>query len=324
MKKVSVIVPVYNASKQLTRCIESITAQFYPDLEIVLIDDGSTDGSGRICDEAAIKNSAVKVLHQTNHGVSYTRNAGVRAASGDYICFVDSDDWVEPNFVEELVSAMESNQADIAMCGWYENERLFSLEKDGLEYNREEFLYYLFSFFDGHYFALWNKIFKRELAGYFDETVSYLEDGIFICEYVKKACKAVIVPTALYHYIENSGSLTHDPRPTPQRLSAFQGRLKMAELVEEYPEILKIGRAKYQETVRHILFSSYRGGYYQEILPYIPELRRYRKEFYSLGLLSLKAKIRNLGYGVIIRFNLGTRVAFWWERLRKDSGKTGT
>lgn len=318
MKKVSVIVPVYNAGKQLTICIESIISQSYPDLEIILIDDGSTDESGWVCDKMAIKNTAVKVLHQTNHGVSYTRNVGVRAASGDYICFVDSDDWVEPNFVEELVSAMESNHADIAMCGWYENERLFSLEKDRLEYNREDFLYYLFSFFDGHYFALWNKIFKRELVGEFDETVSYLEDGIFICKYVKRAYKAVIVPKMLYHYIENSSSLTHCSKPTLQRLSAFQGRLKMAGLVEEYPVIAKIARAKYQETVRYILFTSYLAGYYQEIRPHIPELKRYRKEFYSLDLLSLKAKIRNFGYGVIIHFNLGTKVASWWERLRRD------
>lgn len=116
MPEVSVIVPVYNAEEYLPRCINSIQKQTLTDIEIILINDGSQDNSGRICDEYASRDDRIKVIHQKNAGVSAARNAGMRAAKGRYIGFVDADDWVNPDMYEAMLSSASQNNADIVIC----------------------------------------------------------------------------------------------------------------------------------------------------------------------------------------------------------------
>ena len=116
--KVSVIVPVYNCEAFLPACIESIVQQTYPNLEIILVDDGSKDGSGEICDAYAVKDPRIRVIHQVNQGVSTARNNGLNVAEGDMVSFVDSDDTVEPDLYEVLVSLAQEHEADIAHCGY--------------------------------------------------------------------------------------------------------------------------------------------------------------------------------------------------------------
>ena len=115
---ISVIVPVYKVEQYLHRCIDSILAQTYRDLEIILVDDGSPDNCGLICDEYASKDSRIKVIHKTNGGVSSARNAGLDVASGDYIAFVDSDDYVLPQYLEYLLEAILINESDISYCSY--------------------------------------------------------------------------------------------------------------------------------------------------------------------------------------------------------------
>lgn len=118
-KLVSVIVPVYNVETYLKRCITSLLAQSYTNTEIILVDDGSTDASGKICDHYAASHPSLICLHQTNQGQSCARNAGMRIAHGDYYMFVDSDDYIEPDMIAAMVAESESRDADIVVCGYW-------------------------------------------------------------------------------------------------------------------------------------------------------------------------------------------------------------
>ena len=118
MPNISVIVPVYNAEEYLERCVNSILRQTCPDLEVLLVDDGSRDSSGAMCDAFAAQDSRVRVLHQENSGISAARNAGLSQAKGDYIGFVDSDDWIDPDMYESLYALCREYEADIAECSY--------------------------------------------------------------------------------------------------------------------------------------------------------------------------------------------------------------
>ena len=118
MKKVSVVVPVYNTEKYLQRCIQSILGQTYERLELILIDDGSTDSSGTLCDAAAQKDSRVKVLHKENEGAGEARNYGINMAEGDYICFVDSDDYIAHRYIEIMLKTAERYDCGLVQCNF--------------------------------------------------------------------------------------------------------------------------------------------------------------------------------------------------------------
>ena len=120
MPEISVIVPVYNVEKYLVQCIESIKMQTFENWELILVDDGSQDNSGMICDEYAQKDNRIKVVHQKNRGVSTARNSGVKFATGKYISFVDSDDYIVPNFFEIMLEKLIAYKADMVRCGFYE------------------------------------------------------------------------------------------------------------------------------------------------------------------------------------------------------------
>jgi glycosyltransferase involved in cell wall biosynthesis len=117
MPKLSIIVPIYNKEKYLVECIESVLTQTYSDFELILVNDGSTDSSGEICDRYAVRDSRVKVCHKTNGGVSSARNAGVDVSSGEYLGFVDADDMLVSRMYEVLVANLEQYDADISICG---------------------------------------------------------------------------------------------------------------------------------------------------------------------------------------------------------------
>ena len=121
-ERVSIVVPVYNVQEYLKRCVDSILAQTYENMEIILVDDGSKDSSGQICDSYAEKDNRIRVIHKENGGSNSARLAGVRAAMCEYICFVDSDDWIEPVMIEKMMEAAEREQADIVASGIYVDE----------------------------------------------------------------------------------------------------------------------------------------------------------------------------------------------------------
>ena len=169
MKKIGVVVPIYNAGPYLEPCIESILGQTYRCLELVLVDDGSTDGSEGILIEYAKRDSRIKVLHKDNGGESSARNTGLKAMTGQYVGFVDCDDWIESDMYEKLVSKSNETEADMVISTWYYDKKyssekvlnhLFVAEN---VFDRDRLLYYIYRRDDYRGFAyIWDKLYKKE------------------------------------------------------------------------------------------------------------------------------------------------------------------
>lgn len=317
MDKVSVIIPVYNAEKYILRCLNSVATQTYDNLEILVIDDGSTDKSGILCDQMARNYNSINVIHSENFGVSHARNLGLDIATGKYVCFVDSDDWVEPDFVRVMVKGIQDTQADLVMCGWYKEGSIISVDDQQGNLTNVQMLEHLYCRKKDQAFALWNKIFKMKYVSRFDTELSYLEDGLFICDYLKRVKYAGFVNNPVYHYMINEGSITHDYHITPRRLSAIKASEKMLQEMSEFPSVYRLAKVQYQRMLRWILFTGYRCGDYQQLKPYIPLLKKYRIDLLKSRQLSVKMKLRYWGYGVIVQYNLGVRAAEKWESLRR-------
>lgn len=216
--KISVIVPVYNVEKYLRRCLDSIRAQTFTDFECICVDDGSSDGSGKILDEYAEQDSRFVVIHKDNGGVSSARNAGLDVARGEWIAFVDSDDWVEKDFLSEQFTDGESGDFEAVVCG------LFGRGKPRhTELNRVAAKKCIFKQggFGGYSFL---RLVRRRnvVALRFDETVSYMEDALFFWKFFN-SCNAILwTDKPLYHYEANASSVTHCPGLTAQAKTAVK------------------------------------------------------------------------------------------------------
>lgn len=215
--QISVIVPVYNVEKYLYHCIDSILAQTFTDFELLLIDDGSTDSSGKICDEYGEKDSRIRVFHKENGGVSSARNLGLDKANGEWIWFIDSDDYVEQETISSLPSYLQNNDYDCVIFGYFtENEHAkteFASPK-GLQLS-VDYITALKWLYEPQYVPyqgyIWNKLFKRTiLQNYhlrFDIQIKFNEDRLFCFEYLKSIKAQVIFDTQpFYHYIKNDNS----------------------------------------------------------------------------------------------------------------------
>ena len=165
---ISVIVPIYKVEQYLRQCVDSILNQTHSALEVILVDDGSPDGSGKICDEYAARDSRVRVIHKKNGGLSDARNAGIDIARGDYIAFVDSDDWLEPDTYESMLAAMKKYQAKLVCAGRFDNSDETGACTVGLCPEKEELLPAVplvrkIFHWDHMDAAAWDKLYAREL-----------------------------------------------------------------------------------------------------------------------------------------------------------------
>lgn len=208
---VSVIVPVYNSEKYIKRCIESLICQNYKDIEIILVDDGSIDRSGEICDEYSKKDSRVITIHKKNGGVSSARNVGLKSAKGDFITFCDSDDWVEKDIYETLVNAINESHSEIACCKYItENLNLSNKYLETKLINPEAAVKLVINNNEyGGY--LWNKMFSRNVIYdkeliLFNQDIHILEDQLFVIRAISNCKKVSIIDNRLYHYEQNEGS----------------------------------------------------------------------------------------------------------------------
>lgn len=186
--KVSVIIPIYNTQKYLSRCLDSILHQTEPDLEILLVDDGSTDDSGRICDAYARKDKRFCVLHKENGGVSSARNAGMDRMTGDYCCFVDSDDYICENYISVLLNNLKAYCCDISVCGLAKTNASENSERVTVLKQREAQLS-LFNETDGIKGYIGGKLFKTDIIKKnnikFDESQTLAEDLLFLFDYLE-------------------------------------------------------------------------------------------------------------------------------------------
>lgn len=213
---VSIIVPVYNAEDCLRRCVESVLNQEYTDFELLLADDGSTDGSGALCDAFAAGDSRVRVFHKENSGVSDTRNLCLSQAHGRYLQFLDADDWITPDATKMLVRAMEEHQCDLVVSDFYRvvGERVShkgDINEDGV-LSREEYAAHMMENpADYYYGVLWNKLYRRDLVEEhhlrMDSAISWCEDFMFNLEYIRCARRFYALQMPVYYYVKTKGSL---------------------------------------------------------------------------------------------------------------------
>ena len=212
MPEVSIIVPVYKAEKYLNRCVDSILAQTFTDWELLLIDDGSPDRSGEICDEYAKKDFRIRVIHKENGGVSSARQRGLDEAVGEYTIHVDSDDWVEPNMLEELYEKAKQDDADIVICDYFNNigtkQTICRQCPSSLE--PKQVLIELFQQLHG---SCWNKLARRvcykQYGIEFPRGINYCEDLFTWVQFLShKEVKVAYLNKAFYHYFDNPESIT--------------------------------------------------------------------------------------------------------------------
>lgn len=216
MPSVSIIVPVYNAEKTIERCVNSILNQTYKDFELLLLDDGSTDGSGMICDDYAKRDGRVRVCHKENSGVSDTRNQGIDMAEGEYLQFVDSDDWIIPEATGFFFRAAAEHGCDMVIGDFYRviGERVAqkgTIEKDGILERKDYAARMMRKPADFYYGVLWNKFYRssiiREHQIKMDRTVSWCEDFLFNMEYVRHINTIYVLKVPMYYYVKTRDSL---------------------------------------------------------------------------------------------------------------------
>lgn len=241
MVRVSVIVPVFGAESYLRRCLGSIVCQTFSDWEAILVDDGSVDGSGRICDEYAGLDSRFKVFHKENGGVSSAREAGLAAAAGEYVIHMDPDDWIEPGMLYDLFEEATRSGSDMVICDFIEEWEWGKMVQRQAPYNldHESVLRELYSHLHG---SCCNKLVRRSL---FQEYDIHFPAGMNFCEdlYVNTALlkhdiKVSYLPKAFYHYdhTTNPSSIVNDRKRARQRVvSKAEGLRPLLE--HEYPDL---------------------------------------------------------------------------------------
>lgn len=226
-KKISIIIPVYNTVNYLERCLDSVVSQTYRNMEIICVDDGSTDGSERIVDEFAARDNRVIAIHQDNGGESNARNTGLKIAGGDYIGFMDCDDWIDPDMYETLAKALEDADADMAIAGFYrefeEDGRRITVQNEKpvapKAFDGQMLLRYLYERDAYRTFAyIWDKLYKREViydgAGeplLFDESMKLGGDVLYLAQCALNTKRAVYVDRTFYHYLQRIDSGCHVP-----------------------------------------------------------------------------------------------------------------
>ncbi len=233
---ISVIIPVYNVDCYLGRCLEAVRRQTLSDFEVILVDDGSDDSSSAICD-AFCGDHRFHVIHQTHAGVSAARNCGLRAAAGEFVLFLDADDWPADNMLEKLSDGI--GEADLAMCYHYlayerEDGGFSFLDPWRPEVNVSQTLDKYYDVF-AKSAVLWNKLIRRTAIGAvrFDETMTYGEDAVFLCEIFNNISAVVIVPERLYYYFRNRGGNVVSSRLDERSLEFLSNTRKVFELCDK-------------------------------------------------------------------------------------------
>ena len=232
---ISVIVPVYNVEKYLDKCISSIVNQTYKNLEIILINDGSTDNSLQICEKWKEKDDRIILINKENTGVSDTRNRGLDIATGKYVSFIDSDDFLELNMMEQLINEIKKGNIELVICGYnylYENrikvelfDCLESFDKYG--YLKEAFK------MDA---SVWNKLFVRNIIGSlrFKEDLKVYEDMLFLYEYLDKIQNVSIIRKILYNYNKSNLNSTLNVFSPKKNITAIKAFYDINKILEKY------------------------------------------------------------------------------------------
>lgn len=277
-KLVSVIVPVYNVKDYLRPCVDSIIGQTYQELEILLVDDGSTDGCGDLCDEYQQKDSRIQVIHKPHGEVSSARNAGLEICKGEYVSFVDSDDVLHPQFIECLYKACEAEQCAMAICRFRTDTNWDRPLIEGAHTERKKAAEFVEHYYDRDHnqiIVVWNKLYRREVIGdiRFPEGKIH-EDEYTTVKYVYRAQSIVFVDEVLYCYTKRPGSIVHQEFNL-KRLDMLGAYLERREFYHENGETQWEIREEY-------FYLSALLDYYSKLKKYLPEEKEKQKELLEL------------------------------------------
>lgn len=275
---ISVIVPVYNVAQYLPQCLDSVLSQDHRALQVILIDDGSTDGSGEICDEYAKADPRITVIHQKNAGAAAAKNAGLRIATGAYLSFVDSDDYLEPNIYGYMVQTLESNGVDTVHFAFREEYRTHSEvqnhHRGGMVMDHETYLKCFPK--DWSCPLLWNKLYRRSLyEGVFFEEGHKIDDEYFTYRGFLKPCRVLWDERVIYHYRKRASGVMADPAAAGRRLmDCLDATCKRREnVVQACPDLKKAFDENYLDTIWYLSEN------YGNTLETIRTLRRHLKQY---------------------------------------------
>lgn len=282
LKLISVIVPIYKVEEYLERCIKSIVSQTYKNIEIILVDDGSPDNCPAICDEWRERDSRIKVVHKRNGGLSDARNTGIKIASGDYVVFVDSDDYIHPQFVDALYYVIKKYSADVVSCDFklvsetYSNEKMSKIELEKIKV-KEDFIISQKTIG----IVAWNKMYKKELFDKIQFPVGKIhEDSGIWWKVVYYASKIVAISEILYYQYENVDSITRRP------------------YTKVHMDLVDVLYAQYVE-FKKMLEDAYAGQVLEDCLNMYPIIfmcmknaRTFDKEFQKIFFQSYKQKVK--------------------------------
>lgn len=284
--KISIIVPIYNKESYLDKSLTSISEQSYKDIEVLLIDDGSTDSSGKICKSFCEKDSRFKYIYKQNGGVSSARNAGLIEATGDFIGFVDPDDFINKEMYHTLINQADIDELDIVACGIniIDGDNVTKIvNSDNEYYNSCKALENLLRWSYDVSPYLWNKIFRKNvLEGIkFDEALSVGEDRLFIFESLLKIRRYKVINKCLYSYVRNADSLVG---------LSYNGKAAKSSINSDY-KILSLCKEKYQSYVEMAQCSLGLNAYFQlcRIIKSSKSIKKERRYFKDIFVENKKS-----------------------------------
>lgn len=287
---ISIIVPIYKVEKYLSRCVSSIINQTYKKLEIILVNDGSPDNCGRMCDEFSKIDNRIKVIHKKNGGLSDARNAGLKIASGIYVSFLDSDDWIDQTYIEKLYKLLIESNADISVCNFKrtsdENCNLIQSKGDVYEFTNKEALQQFYGEFSSQLFVAWGKLYKATLF----KNIMYPygkihEDDFTTYKLLYIAQKIVLTTEQLIYYWQRNDSIMgmiFNPKHTIDLLEAYEERAQF---------LLGIGMENISHKTYKSIFFLYLKIYFEDTkFNKSINLEKYKLSFKNLKFILRKTK----------------------------------
>lgn len=303
---VSILVPVYNTEEYLSQCIDSIVNQTYSNLQIILFDDGSSDSSAEICRKYAESDKRIEVYSKPNGGVAETRIALLSKAKGDYVLFVDADDWIEPDMVDYLINLAHQNNAEIAICSNVLNDAIPSTEYLETNWTQrdtiEKFLYH--SEMNG---SLWNKLIKSTLLHNISIPldISYGEDALICWHALQKTSRSAVSTKQLYHYRMNNESISHQSFG-PKKMSGHKVWQRFYDDTQiHWPEFESTARTSFAISDMWLLYYAAMSEY-----PSDKNIRMYQRNvrrnlFGILKANHIKSNKKIFALGIALSYRLG-------------------
>ncbi len=326
-QKVSIIIPVYNVQTYIEECLKSLLQQTYKNLEIILVNDGSTDNSGIICDKYAEADTRIRVFHKENGGVSSARNVGLQNVTGDYVTFVDPDDWIEPDMYEKMVMHFDNN-IEAVFCGYWESPEkemnlspiLHQPEKEGIV-NGEEALYQcMIGIGYGYFTSVWNKMFRTSFLkeySIFFENYSIAEDELWLAKVVPLCDKVYLLPTPFYHWRQRGDSALSGGGDYQKWYSALEAKRKVAVATARYPKIYILSIAKIYNDIFNVVWNAYSDGNKKTSEEFLKRLKPYEKIFYKSKYFSGMKRLKFYVLKLLIGISFSPRIVGFIGRLNK-------